>query len=121
MKYYAREDGIRSRAMQFKGRDQGDEEVLWIITFLTEQGMHVNWVDAKATDEWYEDEDGYPQQVVIPEHLKIVREFGHDDEGNRVELGVDNANVGDYIVERDGEYYVMNGPLFESIYEEVEI
>lgn len=121
MKYYARADGTRAQAIQFTGRDVSAEDTLWLITFLNDQGMVTNWVAEEHTDEWFENEDGEPEEIINPEHLKIVPEFGMDDDGNRIELGVDHANVGDYIVERDGEYYVMNGPLFESIYEEVEI
>lgn len=120
MKYYTRADGTRAQAEQFKGMTDS-HVTLWIINFLTSNGMTTHWVDAEATDEWFENEDGEPEEVVIPEHLKIVREFGITDDGDRIELGIDKAEVGDYIVERDGEYYVMNGPLFESIYEEVKI
>lgn len=121
MKYYARADGTRSRAVQFEGTAEGPEEVLWLITFLNDQEMFTNWVDEVTTDEWFENEDGEPEQVVIPEHLKIIREFGINDDGSRMELGVDQCYLGDYVVERDGAYYVMNKDIFEAIYEEVEI
>ena len=121
MKYYTRADGTRAQAIQFKGREEHAEEALWIITILNDHGMFTNWVAEAELDEWFENEEGEPEQVIIPEHLKIVREFGMTDDGDRIELGVDRANVGDYIVDRDGEYYVMAQELFESIYEEVKI
>lgn len=121
MKYYARADRTRSRAIQFKGRDEAADEALWIITFLNDQEMITNWLDVEETDEWFVGDDGEYEQKIIPEHLKIVREFGINDDGSRMELGVDHCFLGDYIVERDGEYYVMNKDIFEAIYEEVEI
>lgn len=121
MKYYTRDDGTRAQAIKFEGREEGAEDALWIITFLSNNNLFTSWVPEEHTDEWFENEDGEPEQVVIQEHLKIIREFGIDDEGTRIELGVDKANVGDYIVERDGEYYVMDGQLFESIYKEVKV
>jgi hypothetical protein len=121
MKYYSRADGTMARGIQFQGRDKSMEDALWLITFLNDQGFITNWRDAESTDEWVENEDGEPEQVIIPEHLKIIREIGTDEDGNRIELGVDNAYLGDYIVERDGEYYVMNQQIFEAIYEEVKV
>lgn len=121
MKYFTREDGTRARAIQFVGREANAEEALWIITFLNEQDMITTWVEAESTDEWFENDEGEPEEIIIPEHLKIVREFGLDDEGNRIELGTDHCFLGDYIVERDNQYYVMNQQIFEAIYEEVKV
>lgn len=117
MKYYARTDGTRCRAIQFKGRD--DENTLWIMGFLNDQGIYNHFVEQFETDEWYEDDEGEAWQVIEPEHIKLIREFGVNEDGSRIELGVDKLEPNNYLVERDGEYYVMNVDIFESIYTEV--
>lgn len=121
MKYYTREDGTRCRAIQFKGRDEEASEVLWLITFLNDQDIKTYWVDKKETDDWFENDEGEPEQKIIPEHLRLVREVELDDDGVWQELGVDHCYLDDYVVERDGEYYVMNKDIFEAIYTEVTI
>lgn len=119
MKYYERADGTRCRAIQFKGREEEASEALWIITFLNDQEIRTYWVAEEATDEWFENEDGEPEQKIIPEHLRLVPDVELDEEGVWRELGVDHCYLGDYIVERDGEYYVTNKDIFEAIYAEV--
>jgi len=120
MKYYKRADGTRCQAIQFNGK--GDENTIWIIGFLTGKDIYTYWVDQEKTDQWFENEDGEAEEIIIPEHLKLVREFGLNEEtGERVELGVDQCYLGDYVVERDGDYYITNKDIFEAIYEEVKI
>ena len=78
--------------------------------------MRVLWVDAKPTDEYEENEEGEIVEIVIPEHLKVNWVDSLDADGNTVELGGDEAKIGDWVVKRDGEIYFMDGGLFDAIW-----
>lgn len=105
---YKREDGTQCEAVKFEGYVEGGAEHIFNITQLLRTAEFTPyWVPAEKIDQWVENEegDGY-DQVVIPEHIKTVN---------------DMLKVGDYLVKRDGDLYVMDGALFDSIYDSVEV
>jgi hypothetical protein len=104
MNYYRRVDGTICKAIQFKGRAENDENVFNVLDILTKASLLPLWTSVEVTDEWVENEAGDDyEQVVIPEHIKIG-------------AGNDELQLGDYVIERDGDTYFMGGDLFESIW-----
>jgi hypothetical protein len=113
-KIYQRSDRAIAEACQFKGAE-GEleyEDTLLLIDFLNENNMNVKLVSERSTDEWEETDEGEIVEIIDPEHLRIQPDRENEE-------NFDRANVGDYIVKRDGAFYVMQEELFESIWEMV--
>lgn len=105
MHYYRRVDGTVCEAIQFVGTKEDPESNLFAVCkILGAANLLPSWTPEELTDEWVENEvgDDY-EQVVIPEHIKIG-------------AGNDELQLGDYVIEREGDIYFMAGPLFESIW-----
>jgi hypothetical protein len=106
MRYYKREDGTVCTAIQFIGGNEGGKgwNLFVVMDLLTKANLLPLWTAEEITDEWVENDTGDDyEQVVIPEHIKIG-------------AGSDELQMGDYIVERDGDTYIMGGVLFEAIW-----
>lgn len=106
MQQYIREDGVQCKAVQFvAGAEENPTHVFEMISILNDAGLNAIHVKEDHTDEWFENEDGEPEEIIIPEHIKT-------------KLNEDQMFVGDYIVLRDGDTYVMDQDLFESAWRE---
>ena len=102
MMQYTREDGIQCQAVQFMGGAEiAPEHVFELLTILNDAELNAIHVKEEETDEWFENDEGEPEQVIIPEHI-------------RTQTNTDQLFIGDYIVKRDGDTYVMDGQLFEA-------
>lgn len=114
IKQYAREDGFQCLAIKFEGGGEDQlEHVTQVLNILNGAGLgavlnaEVETGDF-ATDEtgevlWDDETDG-PVLEVIEEHISTI--------------SMDKLNVGDYVVKRDGDTYIMDGQLFEAIWTE---
>lgn len=110
MQQYSREDGIQCLAVKFAHTAEEDSKhVFELLTILNDAGLNAIHVKEEVTDEWeeFEDEEGYTdvREIVIPEHISV-------------KLSQDKLFLGDYIVKRDGDTYVMDGEIFESVWSE---
>ena len=107
MKTYTREDGVKCEAVKFEGYEKGGAKgVFDVVSLLNKAQLVALWFPVETTDEWEENEAGDDYiQVVIPEHITTI---------------TDRVEVGDYILIRDSQTYVMNAETFEAIYTEVE-
>lgn len=105
MRYYRREDGTICKAVKFEGSEVGGGQLLFeILEVLTKADLLPLWTAAEVTDEWEENEAGDDYvNVVIDEHIKIG-------------AGNDELKLGGYVLERDGDIYIMAGELFEAIW-----
>lgn len=105
MNYYRREDGAICKAIQWNGGDAEIKEHLFeVMDLLAHADLQPSYRAEEITDEWQENEAGDDyEQVVIPQHIKLG-------------AGDDEMQVGDYVVERDGDTYIMGGPTFEAIW-----
>lgn len=117
MPMYIRPDGVMCDAEQFTGVEELTEEGLQQQLFM----LRLHGIkDSRhrlptATDEWFENEDGEPEERIIPERIEIWALI-RDEDGNLIEVQQDQAVVGDWFVKRDGTAYVMQQDLFESIW-----
>jgi hypothetical protein len=111
MKQYSREDGLQCLAIQFiDGAEANPSHVFQLLTLLNDADLNAIHVKEEVTDEWREvfDDEGDAidvEQVVIPEHIEVQQ-------------SKDQLFLGDYIVKRDGDTYVMDRGLFESVWSE---
>lgn len=104
MQYYIREDDTVCRAIQFKGQSDSPSHLLDVLTLLTKAELTPLWRAELETDEWEENEAGDDYvKVVLPEHIQIVE-------------GADELQLGGYVLERDGDIYIMAQELFEAIW-----
>jgi hypothetical protein len=110
MQQYSREDGIQCLAVKFAhSADEDPKHVFDLLTILNDAELNAIHVKEVVTDEWEEfvDDEGDldARQVVIPEHIEV-------------QLSQDKLFLGDYIAVRDGDTYVMDGEIFESVWSE---
>jgi len=110
MQQYSREDGLQCLAIKFAHTaDEDPKHIFDLLTLLNDAELNAIHVRSKSTDEWeeFEDEDGDTdvREIVIPEHIEV-------------QISSDQLFIGDYIVKRDGDTYVMDGQLFESVWSE---
>lgn len=106
MRYYRREDGTLCRALKYEGGNEGEKgwNLFVVMDILTKADLLPLWTAEEITDEWQENEAGDDyEQVVIPEHIKIG-------------AGNDELQIGGYVLERDGDVYIMAEALFEAIW-----
>lgn len=102
MMQYSREDGIQCQAIQFMGGAEIEpRHVFELLTILNDAELNAIHVKEEITDEWFENNEGEPEQVIIPEHIKTQANDGM-------------LFIGDYIIKRDGDTYIMDGELFEA-------
>jgi len=102
MLQYSREDGIQCQAVQFMGGAEIEpRHVFELLALLNDAELNAIHVKEEITDEWFENDEGEPEQVIIPEHI-------------RTQANNDQLFIGDYVVKRDGDTYVMDGQLFEA-------
>ncbi len=105
-KYYRRVDGTICKAVKFEGGNEGANgwNLFVVMDILTKANLLPLWTAAEVTDEWEENEAGDDYvNVVIDEHIKIG-------------AGSDELQIGGYVIERDGDTYIMAGELFEAIW-----
>lgn len=101
---YQREDGFQCQAVKFeKGAEEDSKHVFELLTILNDAELNAIHVKEEITDEWFENDEGEPEQIIIAEHIKT-------------QANNDHVWIGDYIVKRDGEIYTMDGQLFEAIW-----
>jgi hypothetical protein len=111
MKQYRREDGIQCLAIQFiDGAEANPAHVFELLTLLNNADLNAIHVKEALTDEWQEvlDEEGDVidyEQIIISEHIAVQQ-------------SQDRLFIDDYIVLRDGDTYVQDYALFESIWSE---
>lgn len=106
MRQYSRADGIQCLAIKFEENGESNPaHVFELLTILNDAELSAVHVKEEATDEWFENEDGEPEERIIGEHIKT-------------QANEDQLFIGDYIVKRDGDTYIMDGPLFESMWTE---
>jgi hypothetical protein len=108
MQQFSREDGLQCLAVKFAHPAKEDSKhVFDLLTILNDAGLNAIHVKEETLDEWeeFEDEDGDTdvRQIVIQEHILV-------------QLSHDQLFMGDYIVVRDGDTYVMDGEIFESVW-----
>jgi len=108
MEQYSREDGLQCLAIKFAHTAEEDpKHVFDLLSILNDADLNAIHVKEEVTDEWeeFEDEDGDidVRQITIPEHIAV-------------QLSSDQLFLGDYLVLRDGDTYVMDGQLFESVW-----
>lgn len=102
MQKYVREDGTECLAERFEGYVYGGADKLFELSKLLHvPGFHAGWHPQESTDTWEYDEEGEPYEVIIPEHIKTVN---------------DMLKVGDYVIQREDDTYIMDGHLFEAIW-----
>lgn len=108
MDLYRRDDGAICKAIQFMGSTEDFMENRFeVMDYLLKADLRPEWVAEEVTDEWVENEAGDDyEQVVIPEHFKLW-------------MSEDEVKVGDYVVLRADDTYVMDGQMFEAIWERV--
>lgn len=108
MDLYRRDDGAICKAIQFMGStEDAMENRFEVMDHLVQADLRPEWVAEEVTDEWVENEAGDDyEQVVIPEHFKLW-------------MSEDEVKVGDYVVLRANDTYVMDGQMFEAIWERV--
>jgi hypothetical protein len=110
MKQYSREDGLQCLAAKFTHTaDEDPTHVFDLLTMLNDAELNAIHVKEVLSEDWeeFEDEDGDldVRQIIIPEHIEV-------------RMSSDKLFLGDYIVMRDGDTYVMDGDLFESVWSE---
>jgi hypothetical protein len=102
MLQWSREDGIQCQAVQFMFHAETEpRHVFELLALLNDAELNAIHVKEEITDEWFENDEGEPEQKIIPEHIKT-------------QANDDQLFIGDYIVKRDGDTYVMDGELFEA-------
>jgi hypothetical protein len=105
MMQYSRVDGIQCQAVQFiGGAETAPEHIFELLCLLNDADLNAIHVKEEITDEWFENDEGEPEQLIIPEHLKT-------------QANEDQLFVGDYVVKRDGDTYTMDGKLFEAMWD----
>lgn len=101
---YARVDGFQCEAIQFTGgAEENPKHIFDILCILNDAELNAVHVKEEITDEWFENDEGEPEQKIIGEHIET-------------RTNNDHVWVGDYIVRRDSQIYTMNGDLFEAIW-----
>lgn len=101
---YERRDGFQCLAIQFMGGAEVDPKHTFdILTILNDADLNAIHAKEEITDEWFENDEGEPEQKIIGEHIKT-------------HANNDLLWIGDYIIKRDGAVYVMDGQLFESVW-----
>lgn len=104
MQQYSREDGIQCMAVQFEeSADVDPKHVFELLSILNDADLNAIHVKVEITDEWFENEDGEPEQRIIGEHIWT-------------QANQDQLFIGDYIILRDGDTYIMDGKLFEAMW-----
>jgi len=103
MQTFTRVDGVQCEAMRFTGGGVDAADHLFeVLDILNKAELQAVWVEEEKTDEWVENEEGDDYvQVVVPEHIKTIN---------------DELWVGDAILRRDGDTYIMDGHIFEAIW-----
>jgi hypothetical protein len=111
MKQYSREDGLQCQAIQFeKTAEEDPKHIFDLLSILNDADLNAIHVKEEITDNWQEvlDDEGDAvdyEPVIIPEHIEV-------------QLSSDQLWLGDYIVRRDGDVYVMDQELFEAAWSE---
>lgn len=101
---YQRADGFQCEAVQFTGgAEENPKHIFDILCILNDAELNAKHVKEEITDEWFENDEGEPEQRIIGEHIMT-------------QMNNDHLWIGDYIVKRDGEIYVMDQSLFEAIW-----
>lgn len=105
MRFYRREDGTICKALQFMGgTDELKDHLFEVMDILAKANLEPLYRAEVITDEWQENEAGDDyEQIVLPEHIFL-------------QAGSDELKVGGYVLERDGDIYIMAGELFEAIW-----
>ena len=101
---YERTDGFQCLAVQYMGGAEVDPKHTFdILSVLNDADLNAIHTKEEITDEWFENDEGEPEQKIIGEHIKT-------------QANNDILWIGDYIVKRDGATYVMDGQIFEAIW-----
>lgn len=108
MDVYRREDGAICKAILFMGSNEDVMENRFeVMDYLIQADLKPEWVAEETTDEWIENEAGDDYVLlVIPEHIKLG-------------ASEDEVKVGDYVVLRADDIYVMDGQTFDAVWERV--
>jgi hypothetical protein len=105
---FKRDDGTTCEALQFMGSNEDVMENRFeVLDILIKADLMPVWVAEAESEEWVENEEGDDYiHPIIPEHILVG-------------ASKDEVKVGDYIVIRDGDTYVQDGQIFESVWEMV--
>lgn len=104
MRLYSREDGAVCKALKFEGDMENRFEVM---DLLIKANLLPMWYAEVESDEWVENEEGTDFiHPVIPEHITT-------------QASDEEVKVGDYVVVRDEDTYIMDGQMFEAIWSDV--
>lgn len=104
MLQYERADGFQCQAVKFEeGAEANPKHVFDLLSILNDAELNAIHIKEEITDEWFENDEGEPEQKIIGEHIKT-------------QANNDHVWIGDYIIKRDDETYVMDGKIFEAIW-----